>query len=41
MWVAIGEATVVIGSYILWVLLAKNKAFMNVVAPIRHQAICW
>jgi uncharacterized membrane protein len=41
LWVSIGEATVVFASYILWVLLIRNKAFMNELSPTRHQQIRW
>lgn len=40
-YVAIGEGTVIIVSYILWVFLAHHKNFMNVLSPIKHQNIVY
>ena len=41
-WVAIGEATVIIGSYIIWMLLWRNKYFMNnVIRPQRKENPSW
>ena len=38
-YVGAGEAVVIILSYILWLSLSKNKAFMKVLNPSRHQNI--
>ncbi|MCQ2772388.1 MAG: QueT transporter family protein [Bacilli bacterium] len=40
-YVAIGEFAVMIVGYILWILLSKNKGFMEVLAPERHLAARW
>jgi uncharacterized membrane protein len=40
-YVAVGEATVIVVSYILWLALSKNKAFMGVIAPMRHGDVRW
>jgi uncharacterized membrane protein len=37
--VAIGEATVILVSYILWMGLSRNRGFMKALAPTRHQEI--
>lgn len=40
-YVAAGEFAVMIVGYILWILLSKNKAFMNYLEPSRHLATRW
>ena len=41
LWVGIGEATVIIGSYILWMILWRNKAFMRMMEPDRISDPSW
>ncbi|MCI2068212.1 MAG: QueT transporter family protein [Bacilli bacterium] len=37
--VAIGEGAVMIVSYLIWLILSRNKGLMNFLAPTRHQDI--
>lgn len=39
--VALGEATVIIVSYFVWMGIAKNKSFMKILNPTRHQAVLY
>ena len=41
LYVAIGEAIAVYIGYALFMVLIRNKGFMNVLKPTRHQAIRW
>lgn len=41
LYVAIGETTVIVMSYILWVLLSRNRAFMQTLAPRMHAEVRW
>ncbi len=40
-WVAIGEGTVIVVAYILWMLLWRNKGFMRIVEPRRKSEASW
>ncbi len=40
-WVAIGEATIIVGSYIIWMLLWRNKFFMKSLRPQRKANPSW
>jgi uncharacterized membrane protein len=37
--VCLGESTVIIVSYILWIILIRNKGFRHFLEPTRHQEI--
>lgn len=39
--VGLGEATVIIVSYFIWMIIAKNKSFMKFLHPTRHQNILY
>ncbi len=41
LWVGIGEATVILGSYILWMILWRNKGFMRFLDPVRKANPSW
>ncbi|MCH3909683.1 MAG: QueT transporter family protein [Bacilli bacterium] len=41
LYVGIGEAAVIIISYILWLSLSKNKGFMSFLSPKRHLDVKW
>ena len=40
-WVAIGEATIIIGSYAIWMLCWRNKFFMRQINPNRKAEPSW
>ena len=41
LWVGIGELTVCVGGYIIWMLLARTKVVRIVLRPTRHAEITW
>jgi uncharacterized membrane protein len=40
-YVGLGEAFVILCSYVLWLLLSKNKGFMGALSPKRHVGVRW
>ncbi len=40
-WVGIGEGTVILVAYILWMLLWRNKGFMKILEPRRKSEVSW
>jgi uncharacterized membrane protein len=40
-YVGAGETAVILLSYVLWLLMSKNKAFMHAINPTAHQNVRW
>jgi uncharacterized membrane protein len=41
LYVGLGEFTVMVASYIIMMILMRNKGFMNTINPTRHLAVKW
>lgn len=41
LFVGLGEATVILISYVLWMFLIRRPSFMAVLKPTRHQSVRW
>ena len=40
-WVALGELTVIVAGYVLWMLLKRAPWFFKILKPTRHQEVKW
>ncbi len=40
-WVALGELTVILIGYVLWMLCKRGSWFFKILRPTRHQAVRW